>query len=309
MKKEIVQQIFNKEATNWVAHSYEGKDGTYPTALHRVRIASELLSALGSRLKIADLGAGGGELAIELATQGHYVTGVDQSKAMIDIANAARAQADTQTQSRVRFQCSELEKGNLPENAFDAVTSMGVIGYLDADRSLFREAHRLLKPGGTFLLSCRNRLFNLNSLTHRTLREFSIGNGPSLFEEVQTCYRPLSKTSIDQFTDRLESLDIKVMAYEKSQASCPILEESPTTDRDILEARQHTPEGITKTAQDYGFEAEGFIGVHPHLIDPHLKHLLPAGLFDSLSSCLLAFERQPISLVWSSVFIAEFKKV
>ena len=43
------------------------------------------------------------------------------------------------------------------------MTAMGLIEYLPDDDGLFAEAARLLRPGGRFAVSCRNRLYNLQS--------------------------------------------------------------------------------------------------------------------------------------------------
>lgn len=94
MQKKPVKEHFEAHAEDWIASSYQGDGFTYPTAHHRARIVSRCLSEKkppgSDGLLVADLGCGGGNLAIELAHQGHQVDGVDQAEKMIAIATQAK---------------------------------------------------------------------------------------------------------------------------------------------------------------------------------------------------------------------------
>src|SRR5947208_2532423 len=47
-----------------------------------------------------------------------------------------------------RFGVGDIEQIAFPDNSFDAVVCLGVLGYLDRDERALREIWRILKPGG-----------------------------------------------------------------------------------------------------------------------------------------------------------------
>ena len=191
------------------------------------------------------------------------------------------------------------------------MVSMGVIGYLDDDDVLFRAARRLLKPGGVFILSCRNRLFNMNSLSFRTMNEIESGGAPALLEEISELYQPIPVEDSAAMVERLkkisDGLSGRPLDNETGQAGAGKDKSGPRS-KPALEARQHTPRGIEKAAGKNAMTCRAFYGVHPHLIDPNVVGLLPPGVFNELSSCLESLEHLPVSLVWSSVFIGVLEK-
>lgn len=73
-----------------------------------------------------------------------------------------------------------------------------------------------------------------------------------------------------------------------------------------IKRRQHTPLGLIKEAKKYGFRCKGLYGVHPHAHLPCVKKVMPR--YNELSHRLHRLENLPVSLVWSSQFIAVFKK-
>ena len=71
---------------------------------------------------------------------------------------------------------------------------------------------------------------------------------------------------------------------------------------------QQSPREFVTIAKEAGFQNLGLYGVHPHLLVPKMNTLLPPQLFNNISDSLCVFEDLPISLTWSSVFIAVFQK-
>lgn len=306
MDKNAAKRHFGRHADEWLRESYQGDGYDYPTAHHRVRIVCKILADRDAPLTVADLGCGGGNLAITLAAKGHRVTGVDQTAKMIEIANAAKSTLPPEAQDNVAFIEAPIESSGLPAASFDAVIAMGVIGYQENDDGLFETAASLLKPQGLFLVSCRNRLFNMASPSFRTFNEIEAGTAPALIHEADEFCRPVPAADARAFVAR-----IKAEAEAAAQAADTLgtTETGRAADeRPHIEARQHTPKELEKTADSHGFDVETIYGVHPHLIDPRVNRLLPPGVFNTISTSLEALEHLPVSLLWSSAFISVCEK-
>lgn len=306
MDRNAVKRHFDSHALAWLREAYQGDGRIYPTARNRVRIVSGLLADEEKPLRIADLGCGGGELAITLARLGHRVTGIDAAPKMIEIARAAVAALPPEAQDNVDFVEHGLDDSGLPEGTFDVVTAMGVIGYQESDEILFHVAAFLLGAGGRFILSCRNRLFNMASPSPYTVREIEDGDAVALLKEMEDYCQPVGDEDAAALIERLRKLPEILSALAERCAEAPT--EPPPDDswdrERCVEPRQHTPKGIETVAARFDFRQSALFGVHPHLIDPRANWLLPPDVFNALSDCLGTLEHLPVSLLWSSVFIS-----
>lgn len=129
------------EPSRWVfnrlAEDYRARPG-YPPAL-----AARLLAlAGGPGARVADLGAGTGQLAIPLARLGARVTAVEPARAMLDaLQHDAAGLAVTPVHATA-------EQTGLPAGALDLVLLADAAQWVDPERA-GREIARLLAPGGT----------------------------------------------------------------------------------------------------------------------------------------------------------------
>jgi 2-polyprenyl-3-methyl-5-hydroxy-6-metoxy-1,4-benzoquinol methylase len=312
MSKSEVTDFFHNHSESWVSNGYNDDGYNYPVALHRLRIIKKILSNYDSTLEIADLGCGGGNISIALAELGHNVTGIDGAENMIKLSNSLRSETSEDIQKRTTFEHSPITNNSQKDRKFDVCIAMGVIGYFEQDSELFNEVQRLLKPNGIFIVSCRNQLFNMQSISFRTINEINNNNAKGLIEEMDDLYQRIPINKANDMVNKLRTSVLNLpesIEYDSEKMKSPSEKsKNGLTYRPYFEPRQHTPIGLTKAANLCSFKSISFYGVHPHLIDPNLNKLLPPKVFNQISSCLETLEDLPISLTWSSVFIGVFVK-
>ena len=97
--------------------------------------------------KILDLGIGTGASSFLLHDEGHFITGIDGSKEMLEIYRRKNI-----TENLILH---DLEKPpfHINNESFDAVISNGVFHLIYPIKSLFEEVKRLLKSGGYFVFT------------------------------------------------------------------------------------------------------------------------------------------------------------
>lgn len=128
-------------------------DVLHPRHKAIVQLVSEM--ALPPASRILDLGCGPGLLSLDLARQGYRGVGLDAAPAMVQRCNL---QAAAEGLSGLwHYQVGDVESLPFRDESFDAAICAGVIDYLPTDDNLLREAARVLKRGGRFVLSVTNR--------------------------------------------------------------------------------------------------------------------------------------------------------
>jgi SAM-dependent methyltransferase len=102
---------------------------------------------------VLDLGSGGGIdcfLAAKAAGPEGHVYGVDMTNAMVALA---RENAGKLGVENVTFLLGQIEALPMPDASVDLVISNCVIALAPDKDQVFREIHRVLKPGGRFIVS------------------------------------------------------------------------------------------------------------------------------------------------------------
>lgn len=138
-----------KKYWNWRSKSYGyDADKSIKIANRWESILKELVSGAPGRQAL-DIGTGRGQFAFYLARLGFAVTGIDLSEKMI---SHARESALTRKRNIV-FQIGDAEKLEFEDNTFDVVASRNLLWTLPNPDKALAEWRRVLKPGGTLVVS------------------------------------------------------------------------------------------------------------------------------------------------------------
>jgi SAM-dependent methyltransferase len=297
--KDYVQDYFDRNAHAWVEAAYAG-DVRFPVGAERVRLAIEgVAPAMQEGSRLVDLGCGGGQLCVHAANLGWRAVGVDSAPGMIDEARAESEGLD------VEWIVASYDESGLPDGGFDAVTAMGLIEYLPDDDGLFAEAARLLRSGGRFAVSCRNRLYNLQSANEYTADE------PETARLLDELREELARTRPEDLQGLGESL--AAAADELEAAAADDRDVPPRELHDHRRAfqrgrRQHTPRELAPAAERHGFAPADVLALHPHPLPPALEPLAPRTYNRLAQAWQRSLERSPAGLAFSTAFVAVFER-
>lgn len=103
---------------------------------------------------LLELGCGTGHWTRFFSQQGFHVTAIDESEAMLEMARSKDIQ-------NVSFQLADATRLSFPDNSFGAIASVTMLEFVEDVEEVLNEIYRILKPGGTLLLGCLNKLSEL----------------------------------------------------------------------------------------------------------------------------------------------------
>jgi 2-polyprenyl-3-methyl-5-hydroxy-6-metoxy-1,4-benzoquinol methylase len=129
---------------------------------HLVGPVTERLLAVQAGERILDVSCGNGTLSRELARRGATVVATDFSETFIARANVRAAEAGLSDSIAYHIVDSLDEDAlvSIGEGQFDGITCTMAVQDMPAIAPLFRAAHRLLRPGGRFVVVMPHPSFN-----------------------------------------------------------------------------------------------------------------------------------------------------
>ena len=142
---DSVKDLFDEKAGSWSRKYAEGG----PLARRRDVITGVLASLVTRPARVLDFGCGTGDVASQLHTLGYAVTGCDISPQMLAVAR----------ERNPGIEWLQLTRGSnlpFPEGSFDAMVASSVLEYVDDLDALLHEFHRIMRPGGTVLVTVPN---------------------------------------------------------------------------------------------------------------------------------------------------------
>lgn len=105
------------------------------------------------KLKVLDIGCGGGLLSEPLSRLGYDVTGIDASESNINIAKLHR----DQQKLKIKYICTTAEDLALKNDLFDVVFCLEIIEHVKNPDLFINSCTQMLKPGGMIFFSTINR--------------------------------------------------------------------------------------------------------------------------------------------------------
>ncbi|TSC73337.1 MAG: ubiquinone biosynthesis protein UbiE [Parcubacteria group bacterium Gr01-1014_70] len=153
----------NKEIRNVFNSAAPRYDSVTSSYAIRRRVEFFIEHAKG---KCLEVGAGTGVISRALFEAGHEIASTDISLNMVEEMKKKDLDAVV----------CDAEKLPFSDASFDTVLASEMIYYLDHPETFLQEAWRVLKPGGTLLLSsANNRVARFYDLLRAVLRPFGLG--------------------------------------------------------------------------------------------------------------------------------------
>ncbi|MES2177441.1 MAG: methyltransferase domain-containing protein [Gemmatimonadota bacterium] len=151
-----VAQFFDENVADYDAKHYSPGARTFMTVRQRRMLEFVDGLRLPAGAKVLDAGCGPGYMLSALAQRGFDVSGLDAAPEMLRMSKERlRVTAPERT---FALELGSIESLPFAAESFDLVCTAGVVEYLESDRLVLQEMHRVLRPGGHLLYPVTNLL-------------------------------------------------------------------------------------------------------------------------------------------------------
>ena len=191
-KDSVIEHFDQMSQTGKWSSLYSKWDGfTYHFQVRRDRVLELLPQKLGD---VLDVGCGPGVMVEAVLERGGNFLGIDISPEMVKEGEEKFGHLPN-----VKFALGNVESLDFPDNSFDQVICMAVVEYLNTPDLMLAEIHRVLKPGGTTIITVPKK-FHIDSLTIGLTKPF----------------RKLAKLFVASDTDSLPRLRMQPAELDKA---------------------------------------------------------------------------------------------
>ena len=146
-----VLKVFHTGSSRYAARYGSATPEAHSFQIRRRRVLEMIASGGVAKGRALDVGCGPGVMVRQLLDLGYEVYGVDIAEGMIE-----ECRKHFGNFPKAYFSIGRIEKMDFPENHFDLIVCMGVVEYLVDDNAGIKELFRVLKPGGTLIVTCPN---------------------------------------------------------------------------------------------------------------------------------------------------------
>lgn len=145
-KQAVIEHFDSLSVTGDWSRLYSVADGnSYHFQIRRARVLELLPAKLG---RVLDVGMGPGIMVEAVLARGGTFDGVDLSPEMVREASAKFGHLPD-----VNFREGNVEAIDAPDNSYDQVLAIAVVEYLKTADCALSEIARVLKPGGTAIVT------------------------------------------------------------------------------------------------------------------------------------------------------------
>lgn len=291
-QQEEALHYFTTHAKEWANKAVSSDRGKVNVIQQRNQYVLKVLKDRSETSSVLDVGSGTGDLVCGIAKQGVNAFGVDFAQEMIDISLKKKQEMQLEI---AHFECCSIFDCAFSEKEFDMISANGFIEYLSHDEMsvFFDIVQKLLAPQGSFIVSSRNRLFNIISM--------------SPFTRVE-----LMGTDVEALMNEAIALASNVDIAELPAINPASLQEPDTkhvrTEVDVTTRFQYTPVQLMKMLNARDLKPVELFPIHIHGVPSTFKNKYPE-VHASISNLLQTHAEQNTELIpFSSVFMLHVQK-